>query len=142
MIQILDALFREIKRNLPGWFGRKKRSRDLIKQIRGELAKLKVSADALEQTVRRTTSDEQNRSTEASLGAEAKDIITAKLGETESTKSKTETERSFKLHSDKLRELDTLLPRLKEQVREFFEVSTSVKAVFLQIDDFYHLRNR
>jgi hypothetical protein len=32
------------------------------------------------------------------------------------------------------------LPRLKEQVREFFEVSSSVKSVFLQIDDLYHLR--
>jgi hypothetical protein len=32
------------------------------------------------------------------------------------------------------------LPRLKEQVREFFEVSNSVKAVFLQIDDLYHLK--
>jgi hypothetical protein len=31
------------------------------------------------------------------------------------------------------------LPRLKAQIREFFELSNTVKAVFLQVDDFYHL---
>jgi hypothetical protein len=29
---------------------------------------------------------------------------------------------------------------LKQQIREFFELSNSVQAVYLQIDDFYHLR--
>ena len=33
----------------------------------------------------------------------------------------------------------TKLPQLKAEIREFFALSTSVKAVFLQIDDFYHL---
>jgi hypothetical protein len=32
------------------------------------------------------------------------------------------------------------LPRLKQQIREFFELSTNVTAVYLQIDDFYFLR--
>lgn len=32
------------------------------------------------------------------------------------------------------------LPRLKQGIREFFELSTSVHAVYLQIDDFYHLK--
>ena len=39
----------------------------------------------------------------------------------------------------KLRELHTWLPQLKQQIREFFGLSKSVKAVFLQLDDFYHL---
>ena len=33
------------------------------------------------------------------------------------------------------------LPRLKEHVREFFEVSSNVRAVYLQIDDFITLRS-
>jgi hypothetical protein len=139
LIEILDALFRELERHLTGWFGRKKRSRDLVKQIREDLSNLRVSADSLEETVRNTTTAEQSKSTEASLGASIKEV-SAKLGETNGTKSKTETERSFKVRSDKLRELDMWLPRLKEQVREFFQVSNSVKAVFLQIDDLYHLK--
>ena len=31
------------------------------------------------------------------------------------------------------------LPKLKRQIREFFNTSNTVKAVFLQLDDFYHL---
>jgi hypothetical protein len=139
LIEILDALFRELEKHLPGWFGRKKRARVLVKQIREDLSKLRISADSLEQSVRNTTTAEQSTSTEASLGAGTKEA-SAKLAETISAKSKTETERSFKVQSDKLRELDMWLPRLKEQVRQFFQISTSVKAVFLQIDDFYHLK--
>lgn len=139
LIEILDALFGELERHLTGWFGRKKRSRDLVKQIREELSKLRVSADSVEEAVRNKTSVEQNTSREASLSASAAPV-SAKIGETTGTKSKTEIERSYKVRSDKLRELDTWLPRLKEQLREFFQVSNSVKAVFLQIDDLYHLK--
>jgi hypothetical protein len=31
------------------------------------------------------------------------------------------------------------LPRLKQQISEFFDLSKTVKSVFLQVDDFYHL---
>ncbi|MDZ4854449.1 MAG: hypothetical protein SGJ26_06300 [Nitrospirota bacterium] len=89
--------------------------------------------------MQRTTSSEKASSTAVSAGfkvtgADAK--ASANLGE----KAKDETQRTFKVLSDKTRELDMLLPRLKDQVREFFQVSTSVRAVFLQIDDLYHLR--
>jgi hypothetical protein len=139
LIEILDALFGELEKHLTGRFGRKKRSRDLVKQIREDLSKLRVSADSLEESVRNTSTAEQNKSNDVSLEATSKPI-TAKIGETSGSRSKTEVERSYKVRSDKLRELDMWLPRLKEQVREFFEVSSSVKAVFLQIDDLYHLR--
>ena len=39
----------------------------------------------------------------------------------------------------KLRELQMWLPKLKQQTREFFALSKTVEAVFLQLDDFYHL---
>lgn len=139
LIEILDALFGELERHLTGWFGRKKRSRDLVKQIRGELSKLRVSEDSSEESVRSTSSAEQHTSDEVSLGISSTPI-TAKIGEISAHKSKTEIERNYKVRNDKLRELDMLLPRLKEQVREFFHVSSSVKSVFLQIDDLYHLK--
>lgn len=139
LIEILDALFREIERHLTGWFGKKKRSKDLIHQIRSELAKLRASADVQEEAVRQLASSEKSESSDVSLGINASGV-NAKLGSNLTSKNKNETERTFKLRSDKLRELDTWLPRLKEQVREFFENSTSVSAVFLQIDDLYHLK--
>jgi hypothetical protein len=49
-------------------------------------------------------------------------------------------ERVYKKADDKIRALNMLLPRLKQQVRDFFSLSATVKAVFLQVDDFYHLR--
>lgn len=34
LIEILDTLFAELERHLSGWFGRKRRSRELLSQIR------------------------------------------------------------------------------------------------------------
>jgi len=139
LIEILDALFRELEKHLTGWFGRKKRSRDLVKQIRNDLAKLRSSADTQEEAVRKLNSSEQNVASKGSLGA-SHEGLAATASVSTSDRLRAETERNFKVHHDKLRELDTWLPRLKDQVREFFQVSTSVQAVFLQIDDLYHLK--
>jgi predicted AAA+ superfamily ATPase len=37
LIEILDALFGELEKHLTGWFGKKKRSRTLIQEIRRQL---------------------------------------------------------------------------------------------------------
>ena len=49
-------------------------------------------------------------------------------------------ERSYQRSDDKIRDLNNMLPELKRQIREFFSLSGTVKSVFLQVDDFYHLR--
>ncbi len=139
LIEILDALFNELESHLTGWFGRKKRSRVLIMQIREELSKLRDSSDLLETNVRDITIAEQDFSTKSSVVAKGNGI-SAEIGGGTAASAKTEVERSYKLHEDKLYELNTRLPRLKGQLREFFSVSTSVKSVFLQIDDLYHLK--
>ncbi len=127
LIEILDALFMELERHLSGWFGKKKHSRQLIQQIRKELAERRKSADVREEAVRKTASSQTDWSAEGSLGRKAENVsakVKGSLGE----KTKEETERTFKVLSEKVRELDMWLPRLKEQVREFFQVSNSVKA--------------
>jgi len=139
LIEILDALFGELERHLSGWFGRKKRSRQLIQGIRQELAQKRAAADEHEEAVRTLAASEQTQSLNASTGVKSSGLdsqITAALGE----KTKAETEKTFKVQSSKLRDLDMWLPKLKDQVREFFAVSANVKAVLLQIDDLYHLR--
>ena len=45
LIEVLDALFAELEGNLPGWFGRKKKSRDLIAKIRRDLKELRKQED-------------------------------------------------------------------------------------------------
>ena len=46
---------------------------------------------------------------------------------------------SIPQHEDKIRELDKWLTTLKSEIREFISLSSAVKTIFLQIDDFYHL---
>lgn len=136
LIEILEAVFRELERNLTGWFGRKRKSRTIISGIRTQLADLKKKADAQNEQVRETQTHESNQNAGVSAGAPTVGGFDAKTTQA----SKVQLERSYSLADDKLRDLNMWLPRLKEQISEFFEVSSSVKAVFIQVDDFYHLR--
>lgn len=138
LIEILDALFAELEKHLGGWFGRKKRSKALIADIRRNLVRLREEEDLEQREVRETTATESKDGlkAEASIKAGA-----ATLGFTEDLfdMEKREIETKYTEHADKVRQLDTELPRLKGEIREFFGLSSDVKAVFLQIDDFYHL---
>lgn len=136
LIEILDALFAELEGHLTAWFGRKKRSKDLIKKIRRDLAELKTKADESEAAIKATSSAE--REAKANTQASSPTGLKALVGF--SGKSRDELERVFQLKHNKLEQLDKWLPSLKKQIREFFEISGKVKAVFLQIDDLYQLR--
>ncbi|HEY2901351.1 MAG TPA: hypothetical protein VGL59_12295 [Polyangia bacterium] len=138
LVEILDALFGELEKHLTGWFGRKKRSRDLICQIRTELEALRARADNQEQEVRESQTQEQSDSLKAGMRVAGGPV---EVGITEDLfdRALRGTEKRYKVNESKVRELDTWLPRLKAEVRDFFATSSTVKAVFLQIDDFYHL---
>jgi hypothetical protein len=139
LIEILSALFREIEKNLRGWFGPGRKSRELVRQILARLGTMHVAPDTEDEEIKRTWSSETGQQTGASGSAKASGFeATASLSG--SRKSKEETERTFKRHREKLQELDRWLPELKERIREFFELSKNVKCIFLQLDDMYHLR--
>jgi hypothetical protein len=87
-------------------------------------------------SVKVTTSEERSGNASAEVGAASG--LRALAGF--SGKSRDEVERVFKSKHDKLEQLDKWLPRLKPQIREFFEISGKVSAIFLQIDDLYQLR--
>jgi hypothetical protein len=138
LIEILDALFGEIEGHLTGWFGRKKRSKNLIANIRTQLRRLREKEDIQQREVRESEATEAKDSYKVGAGVvagPAKLALTNDLFES----ARHETERRYTEHKDKIRELDTWLPRLKGEIREFFDISSTVKAIFLQIDDFYHL---
>jgi hypothetical protein len=136
LIEILDALFRELEANLSGWFGRKKRSKELIRKIRSDLSGLQSKADQIDSSVKATSSAELGTNSKAEIGSP----IGLKALAGFSGKSREEIERVFQLKQNKLDELDKWLPTLKRQVREFFDVSDNVSAIYLQIDDLYQLR--
>jgi AAA domain-containing protein len=134
LIEILDQLFRELEKNLTGWFGKKKRSRELVQEIRAELAKLKQRPDELEARVRESKSSEGGSDDSLKVAGYG-----LQVGMAEHSAQKAATEREYKEHDSKLLQLNLLLPKLKERIREFFELSGEVKSVFLALDDFYHL---
>lgn len=134
LIEILDALFEELERNLQGWFGRRKRSRELIQQIRAELNSLREKPDESDRAVKEIDSAEVTGKGDASIA-----ISGLMIGGGKASARKAAIEQEYKEHDSKIQKLNLLLPRLKKHIREFFEVSTDVKAVFLELDDFYHL---
>jgi Cdc6-like AAA superfamily ATPase len=138
LIEILDALFAELEKQLRGWFGKKKRSREVIGQIRQQLHGLRERADRRETEIREAESMESRQSAKAEVGL-GYGPVKASLSDDLSDYGKREIERKYNLNQDKIRELDMWLPRLKQQIREFFDLSNKVKTVFLQVDDFYHL---
>lgn len=140
LIEILDALFAELETHLTGWFGKKKQSRELIQKIRKELNEKRKAADTHDAAVKTTASMEKSAGAEASVGVTSPAGPAAKIASTLGEKTKEEIEQTFKVQSTKIRDLDMWLPHLKKQVSEFFAASSTVKAVFLQIDDLYHLK--
>jgi DNA-binding NtrC family response regulator len=82
LIEILDRLFAELQRNLSGWFGRKKRSRELIAEIRNDLSQLKESADERSTRVKEITSSQSHQEGSAGLTTPALPLsVSESLGE-------------------------------------------------------------
>jgi len=139
LIEILRSLFKELDRNQTGWFGKKKRSKEIMKSILARLDVLQRSADVHDEDIRRRNSTESSSSDE--IGAElGKGPVKLKAGGKDELKQTEEVERSFRVHREKLEELDRWLPELKDSVREFFNLSTQVTTLIIQIDDLYHLK--
>lgn len=135
LIEILTSIFSELESNLPGWFGRKKKLKQVIKGIIAKLNYLRVDADSQDEDIKSKSSKELS----GEANAEIKYKISG-MGGKLSAKDGHEIERSFKIHREKLRELDHWLPELKKSLAELFNLSNSVKGLILQIDDLYHLK--
>ena len=138
LIEVLDVLFAELEGNLSGWFGKKRRSRELIAEIRLDLANLRQQDDESEADVVESHIATEQEGDKAGGSIALKGFSLAGESTSHAGKS-TALERRYAQRTDKLGELQTWLPRLKPQIREFFGISKIVKAVFLQLDDFYHL---
>lgn len=138
LIEILDALFRELEGHLGGWFGRKRKSRELLTEIRTKLAALRKEEDESSTDVVESYSATAQEM--SSLGGGVALTNFALLGESTSSEgTASAVELTYARKTAKVRDLHTWLPQLKRDIREFFRLSKTVKTVFLQLDDFYHL---
>jgi len=134
LLEILDQVFGELEKNLTGWFGKKRRSRQLITEIRSQLKTLKEAPD--EQSTKIKETREAADKAELGIGLAAQQL---KLGITEVAAQRSAIEQEYQKLDSKIHKLNLLLPTLKERIREFFELSSEVTTVFVEIDDFYHL---
>jgi len=80
LIEILDALFKELQAQLTGWFGKKKRSRELIAKIREELNKLRGTADRQRTEIREARAIESRDSRTGGIEVGQKGTISVKAG--------------------------------------------------------------
>ncbi len=139
LIEILKSIFTEIDKHLIGWFGRKRRLKEIVKAILARLETLKRATDTVSEEVRHkaavAASDEMSLG--AALGANSAIL---KTGLKSGISSSEEVERTFSEYREKLTELDHWLPDLKREIKEFFDLSNEKKFLFIQIDDLYHLR--
>jgi hypothetical protein len=141
LIEILDSLFAELEKHLSGWFGRKQKSKDLLKQIRQKLDTLRKEADESTQDVVESHSVAKENASTAGVGIDLKGFNLS-ADETSRAGTTSAVELSYAKKKAKITELNTWLPQLKRQIGEFFKLSKTIKAVFLQLDDFYHLTRR
>lgn len=158
LIEILDSILAEMEQHITGWFGKKKKSQQLLQSLRQKLHMMKTSDDERQQHVVEKTSSETAASARASLGGTNSGSAEAKLnapggsigaGSTSSSslsfsgdyakKQAMAVETAYARADSKIRDLNMLLPEFKKNLGEFFALSTKVKTLFLQIDDFYHL---
>lgn len=161
LIEILDSVFSEMEKRLTGWFGKKKKSRELIADIRAKLATMKQADDERQERVTEKRNTASASGLTGSIGRETVEQSAAKLGskavaaEVSQTSKQTnkfslaaeysksradEIQREYERADSKVRDLNMLLPQLKDRLKEFFEVSSNTEVLFIQIDDFYHLQ--
>lgn len=139
LIEILRAIFIEIDSNLSGWFGKKRKSKEIIKEILTKLGSIQIEQDDVKENIRQTDSEgvSDSANLEAALGGE---LVKISSGAKSSAAKKSEIEKTYTLYRKKLEKLELWIPELKRNIREFLNLSTKKKIIFVQVDDLYHLR--
>lgn len=120
---------------MPGWFGKGRQCKEIISGIRSTLAEHRAAADESTARVKDTASTSFAVDVGATIPAGPMALQAAA-----SAAHKQERERQYKEHDSKIENLHKELPELKRKIREIFGLSKTVKSVYIQVDDFYHLK--
>lgn len=142
LIELLEAIFNELDRNLLGWFGKSKVLKGTLNDLRSSLAELRSSPDAQAIDIKTSSSSQQEDKNSAALKAGGKAgalEANASVSQEKLFKASSDIEQKYTHNENKLQRLNHNLPGYKAKIRDFFKISGKLKAVFVQIDDFYHL---
>ncbi|MBN3726067.1 hypothetical protein [Burkholderia sp. Ac-20379] len=142
LIELLDATFRELDRNLLGWFGKSKKLKTILTDVRASLADLHQAPDQQSIEVKAASSEHAEHKNTGSVKAGAKahsSEVSISAGSDRLFKSSSDIERKYVHNENKLQQLNHNLPSYKNEIRDFFSISKKLRSVYIQIDDFYHL---
>ncbi len=142
LIEILEATFKELDRNLLGWFGRSKKLKTLLEEMLDSLTALRLTPDAQTIDIKKSESTEHEQKSGAGAKVAAKQgagEIAAHVNQEKLFKTKEDIEKKYIYNENKLQELNHNLPSYKSKIREFFAISGKLQSILIQIDDFYHL---
>lgn len=140
IIEIVDALCKVLDKRFGG-FGslKKRRIRKKLKVLRKLLAQFRIEPDQREVEVRESSERESAGQSSVSGSVVVRPVsLTVAAGAVERQRSSLE--QSYKIREDKVHDLDRWLPELKAALSQVLELDGSPIAVFVQLDDFYHLR--
>ncbi|WP_198665190.1 hypothetical protein [Tropicimonas sp. IMCC34011] len=138
LLVILESVFLELKQNCTGWFGRKKRLREILSEVIADIEKINKQPDEQTKSVSVEAARGKSKGREVSASGEYEGLNLGIRSDRSATAS-LRVEQTFEEHQSKLKDLDKKLPEYKRKIREFFEISSKVKFVFIQLDDLYHL---
>lgn len=142
LIEILQSTFKELDKNLYGWFGKSKKVKLLLAELLKSLDSLRASPDVQTFDIRTFNSSEEHNKDAigANIGAQS-DIAEAavQVSKEKLFAAKTDIEKKYIHNESKLQQLNHNLPGYKSKIRDFFQISGKLKSIFVQIDDFYHL---
>lgn len=139
LIEILIAIFKELDRNIVAWFGKKKKIKIALQETQRLLSSLQPTPDEREEEVKSEVERRKEQKAETSIALPSQSATLSSLfGILKIDGNKFH--RSYIERTKKIEKLDLVLPRLKEQLREFFNSSKNVTSIIIQVDDLYHLR--
>lgn len=136
LVEILDVIFDKLGMGIGlfTFFGKKKKTKKIILNIKYQLKLLREKADERSENIKEKTETSQQDSVNVGVVSEV-----ANIGMGVNDAIKKETERTYKRFDSKIDNLNHLLPQLKRDLDKFFRLAPKVKFVFIQLDDFYHL---
>lgn len=139
IIEVLDGVMNEVENKISGFFslfGKMKKAKNIISNIRAELSKLKERPDEQQEQVKETSQHEEG--TNAQMGTMGNGLLDLSAKATDSVKAGIE--KTYKVYDKKIEKLNHILPNLKNQLEVFFKLYDDIKNIYIQIDDFYHLQ--
>jgi len=138
LLEILESVFIELQKNTSGWFGRKKKLKEIIAEVISSVESIRSEPDEVKYDVKETEGSENGKQVSSDAGYKRAGFSLGLRGE-KSLSSSSRVERAFIRHEKKLSKLDKGLPGYKRKIKEFFDLSKNVKFVYIQLDDLYHL---